>query len=1316
MTQRGLFPEGVEVHQNDIAFDRDTRIGEDLQRALDEAAMGVVSGFAVTVNGGDATKVDVASGFGYAPNGEECVLAVGQSALSLADNTLGTVNVVCAIYTETLSDPKPHETSSTPRNTRANRTVRLRVYTQAQFNLLASTDANLANDAQDRALLLASIVATGAGLTGSAITSPTAFNTINTASAPINITGTVITAVSASTPAGTGTLTYTTGGTLMSWQAPGAGAPGAAQNVGGGGTFVLAGGDGSTISVTIISASLPASDKVDSIVITNIYAQSVARFTAEDLLHRNLLGTGTPTKQNPHGIRVEDIGGVGLAELETHQDIQHSNGIWRGSSANALLVSIDETTSPDRLLVVTPGGTDTYYVDGKRLSTIAASVITFGAAPANAVLYEVLLNNAGNLSISNRAQWPNPRTVTGVEIIDMSDGTAAGSGTLAFTSAGSMLSWAGGAAVGVGAGGRFRLTSADDFSVLEVHIVAASLPGANQSDSITINALSSTDALMRIGMVCWTGSATGFLGYTPNRGVTAAQLLDKRFFGNLASFERQDEVVQNRVRPETTGPDSVAQVTVRYLSEERTMAETRVSGVFIGGDRLETDSLDVSAGAGLTVVTDGGVAYVFGKRYEVAPVASVAVVDAATNNIYVDAGGNVRSVNNATISVQQIIGTGLPNSPGFGAMLAQVVTAGGVVTQVIDFRRDLSALDNKGYFTITSRGSTSLGSVGKAQFGSLQAAKAYADALTIREIRIVGSLTEVVNTTLSLPTNKLRIVCSSESTISISGIATALFSVTATGPSGLVIEGGTWSLPSGMHFVTHGGGTSSYTRVQHANITLAGAANLWRNTTATVSGRGVKFENCSIVGGTSPIVNFTTGWDGVLGFYKCKIDGASSIFITDTLGGADTINTVEVVECEVIATSGVTSTADAVHADWKIIDTRFTVSGAVYDMDGTATRLTFRGCYFDGTSGIILDPASSKTYTDVWVVDCVYTLSFTGSKFACGANGRLSRTYIKGCTFQDPASGTPSAISIQPTAGTSEEIHIVGNTFFTGRIILGGAGTKKHVTIADNVIFGSVNQSGAAAIFLDDATTLFTVTANKIASGGGAAGDICGIRVDAACDHGTIKGNIIAMTSVVASNDGIRVTGTFVTVADNEIEIDGTGASRMGIHIASSDCTVVGNVLTVDDAGIGSNAIILGGPRCVCSGNRIEMTAAAADGDAIQVDSAADDSTVAGNAISFTNAGASADGAGIRCSADRTAITGNSIFAPDAANVTSIDGTGHSLAVTGNRCSATAAAPDVSLTGNRNTFVGNVITNAAGSAAGTATVSGTASVNANNIP
>ena len=108
---RSLYPEGVEVHQVDLERTETTKAFHILQRQTDSTITGVVSGFDVTINSGDNTLIDVASGTGYTPNGEYIEFSGPQTGLALSDYTASVTNFVLAIYTEIESDLQPHETS-----------------------------------------------------------------------------------------------------------------------------------------------------------------------------------------------------------------------------------------------------------------------------------------------------------------------------------------------------------------------------------------------------------------------------------------------------------------------------------------------------------------------------------------------------------------------------------------------------------------------------------------------------------------------------------------------------------------------------------------------------------------------------------------------------------------------------------------------------------------------------------------------------------------------------------------------------------------------------------------------------------------------------------------------------------------------------------------------------------------------------------------------------------------------------------------------------------------------------------------------------
>ena len=1266
MAQRAIFPEGVEIHQPDLGFERDTRIFEHLQLFLDGAASGVQSGLAVTPNGGDATKVDIASGTAYSPNGSYCVLAIPQSAIPLADGTLGVVNLVGLVYTETQSNPQPHETGSSSPNTRANRSTRVRVLTQAQYDALPQTDANLSNDDRDRFCVVARVVATGGGLSTSDITLPTVFRTVNEASALINITGVSITGIADSTSEGTGTLTFTLAGTLLSWQAPGE-AVGADVAVGAGGFFTLISGGGSTLQVFVITASLPGGNQTDSVVITNIYSQIVARMSYEDWLHRSKLGTGVPSDTNPHGLTVNDIGGVGLAELEAHMDLQHSNGIWRGSAANALLCSIDETAVPDRLLVVAPAGGDTYYVNGTRLSTIVNSTVLFTGAPVNAVLYEIIVDNAGNVTASARATWPSPRTITGVEIIDVSDNTGAGARTLSFVFATTILSWDGGTTQNVSAGGRFRLMSSDEQSVIEVHVLTALLPLVNQSDSITVNALADTDAYLRLGMVAWHGSADGFLGYGPP--TLDAQMLDKRLFGTLTNADRQDEVVLTRTRPIIPGesaPNNVVQVTQRLLPEERALDELRATGVVVGFDRAEIRSLAVTAGAGLTVVVEGGACYVHGERFDVAPSASLAVPNNTTSHVYVDATGALRVADTATAAFSVLVGTQSIEVPGAGAVLARVVTSGGAVTDVQDFRRNVTRIDGKDAYSVASSDGREI-----AQFFSLQAAIAYAQQAGISEVRIVGAFAETIVTPISI-TTPLRVVCEPFANPTFSGTATHLFAVGANGM--LEILGGIWTFSSALDFIRYGGNAASHVIVSDISLSMNGAGVVFKNSTDDASSRGVLFRNCAFGSGTGAFIRFEAGWagPGPIVIQKCRINRASATFILDALGGADTIAKVSVIDSEVVCTDGIVMTANSTLDDCRVSGTKFTPSAQAFDIAGTTNRLMVRGCTFDGALGaFVFSPGSTKSHTDMLVSDCLFLNGATNPYYDSRTNSRPIRLTISNCHFSAPGTAL-AAISIAPGAGViPTDIEIIGCEIDSGQIALGGLGRKDKVSIRGNILNKQANIANLGAIDLQ-ACEQFVVEGNIIFDGGGAAGGVRGILTDSSCNAGVISNNRVLMSTAAGNNDGISNNGFEVDIIGNNVRISGAGPNnRDAIRNTGDDVTISGNVIVTEETDTSGNGILNSGSHVAIVGNMLRATSANYASDMIS--SSGDDCVINSNVVRINTA------------------------APPAGAARSIVSSGASVVVSGNKVTNQAGGGnDIDCTGADTIVIGNVTSNAGG--------------------
>lgn len=1293
MAQRWLATEGVEAHQNDIAFSQDARIAEHLQLFLDGAAPGVFSGFGVTINGVLTDRIDVAAGTGYVPNGEYVVLTPGQTSIALASNVLGTVNLVCAVFTETQSNPVPHETNATSPFTRAVRSVRIRVFTQAQFNALAVSDSNLSNDSQDRCLILARITATEGALTAGAIQSPTAFNTINFASAPITITGVAITAVSSNTAEGIGTLTFTFVGLTIAWTPPG-GVIGPAVAVGGGGNFVISGGGASppTITVTVIAGSLPVANRTDSITITNLYSQVVARLSYEDALHRSRLGTGTPSPTNPHGLRVSDLGGVELAELEAHVDLQHQNGIWRGSAATALSVVVTPLPGIDSLTISAPIGVDTYWVEGRRLSTILNTTLPFSAAdPAAKALYEILVDNTGAISKSQRLIWAAPFTVTGVDIIDINDSTGIGPRTLSFTAAGQLLQWDSGPTVAVSSGGRFKLISADDLSIIEVFVVPGSLPVLNAADVITIGTVASSETFLRLAMVAWAGNATGTLGF----GITQA-LLDKRVYGTLGEFELRD--LEARNYEDVTG----AHVARRLLPEDRRTDELRASGVIFGLDRTDANSLNVTAGAGLTVNVSGGTAYIFGRRFERAEQLSFAVPAALTGFVFLDLAGTLRY--SSTLTLAQIVGDSTLNNPGRGIVLAHVTTDGVGVTSVVDHRRNIARLDN-------IVGSLTVGNVAtrhRAMFFSLRAAKAYADVFGINEIHVTGQVIESGMTAPIALTAALRIVVDPGATVQFSGTATSAFSIGAGGALEFISGGGepsTGAAASLITLIAYGGNADSYVLLRDLRLTLTGSARLFTNTTSTVGGRGVKLEGCDIMANLlTRVVEFGAAWTGLLGLYNCRLTSDTTM-ITDVLGVAGTINRIEVRGCDFVGSGGAAvcfnGSTNVTWNDWKITDSRLAGS-SVFIMAGTTNDFLMRGCRLASTSSTMaLSSGVAKTHTRMQILGNDF--ASTGGLFIdMGANMRMITLAISDNSFA--SAGTSLAIRLIPDGVSgSSEIVVSGNTFAQGSVRFGNAAAGVPsaivgVQVSDNVFSGQSDIASSGAIWLDANCQRYAISGNSITFGGAVAATPAGIRIGSTCPRGAVTGNTLRTDRTDTGLSGINNSAQDVSITGNNIYLEGAGgvAGRFGINNAANDVVIGSNTIQSDDTDSLGRGISSFGDRCAITGNSVDLTAAAAAGSCIEL-TIGTQTAITGNTIRHSGA----SGSSIQVGASNRCTIGQNVIIHDADNAAgggAISNAGANAVINGNSIDVTSATSatrgivntgaDVSITGNTIRSVG----------------------------
>lgn len=402
--ERSTYPQGHEVHQQDLAFTEASKAQNILRRFVDGATMGVAFGLTLQRNSINTTRVDIivngteGKGWGYAPNGEFIEITASQTNLALTDYTDGVVNYICAVYAEILTDPTTHETDGVARPTRAARTFRTLVATAAELDALLASSENMDIDARDRVMVIGT--ALGNGFTGPTpnalvpgeITQQATLEYVlsATVTTAVNITGVEITAIDPDTAEGNGLLTFTrttaTTATLA-WRAPGEGVNGpASANVHSGGVFTLVSVGGLTLTVKCEGVLLPPAiaTVTDTVAVESIYEDVSVTFSPADFNHRAKLGGAMPTHDNPHGLTYAD-----LAALVAHiPQLLKLGDDYTDTEAHALLprllASVSTAAGSERTLMLRFGtGTGValrLYVDTNKSMELTANAYWDGAS------------------------------------------------------------------------------------------------------------------------------------------------------------------------------------------------------------------------------------------------------------------------------------------------------------------------------------------------------------------------------------------------------------------------------------------------------------------------------------------------------------------------------------------------------------------------------------------------------------------------------------------------------------------------------------------------------------------------------------------------------------------------------------------------------------------------------------------------------------------------------------------------------------------------------------------------------------------------
>lgn len=316
--------ENVEVHQPHLQFAEDSKIYHILKRWVDGGTMGVVSGLTVSISALNTTLIDIAAGWGYAPNGELVELTTGVASVALSSYTAGVDNYVCVVYAETATHPEATATGGRTATTRAERSYRVRVFTLGELNALVSTSTDMSVDARDRTLVVAVVNANGVAvaLTTADLTLPASQPQFLSIQQPSSIAGVEFTAVASGTPTTAArisagdvtnhrarlelqTLATPPGTAQLRYKAPSDASFGAAVVVGAGGSFTLASSTVAyTVTVTVtptLLSPIAAQTLTEDYDVFEMYLETVRRGGARDETHRRNAGGTLPQVLNPHG-------------------------------------------------------------------------------------------------------------------------------------------------------------------------------------------------------------------------------------------------------------------------------------------------------------------------------------------------------------------------------------------------------------------------------------------------------------------------------------------------------------------------------------------------------------------------------------------------------------------------------------------------------------------------------------------------------------------------------------------------------------------------------------------------------------------------------------------------------------------------------------------------------------------------------------------------------------------------------------------------------------------------------------------------------
>jgi hypothetical protein len=364
--------------QDQLNYTETSKTNAILERARSFSQFGVLTGFRVTVNGLNTTRIDIGVGEGYtggyyltsnlvgSGTGERIATNDGSytataTSLALADYTNGAVNYVTLVFSETSSELLTERSYPfTSHATKYEETFSTSVLTAAGW-------AALTIPQKQNMILVAKVTARGIGaaLSSTDIEQITQPKTHPIATQPSLVSGTTIQGVSETTPTGSAYLYFVAASKTMRFKAP-TDTTGVSVPIIGSGEYTIYSSNTSYyIVVNVVYALLPVIDSTDTIDITSLYGRTLPLASAADSAHRDLTGSGLVTAKNAHGIALIDIQGGALS----HAELFHLNGIAHEADATQLSGTILPAT--DSIEITNLGGTsNTFLIGGTEYETI----------------------------------------------------------------------------------------------------------------------------------------------------------------------------------------------------------------------------------------------------------------------------------------------------------------------------------------------------------------------------------------------------------------------------------------------------------------------------------------------------------------------------------------------------------------------------------------------------------------------------------------------------------------------------------------------------------------------------------------------------------------------------------------------------------------------------------------------------------------------------------------------------------------------------------------------------------------------------------